>query len=399
MSQTDVYPAARPATCPFDPPPEYSRRQEEAPISRMKIWNGTEVWLLTRYADVRFVLRDRRFSADMSRPNFPMVRPQLQQRSTIARTFIRMDDPDHAYFRRMLTREFMLRRIESIRPAIEQIVDGFLDEMAERRSPVDLVESLALPVPSMVICNLLGVPYEDHAYFQQRTQTLLHQKSSVEQVRTASDELLAYLGDLVDQKATDPGDDLLGRLITDQERPGNLDREDLVSMALLLLVAGHETTANMIGLGTLALLENPDQAEQIRADRSVIPLAVEELLRYLTIVQSGIPRLALEDVEVDGQTIRAGDGVVAMLSVANRDPDHFDAPDHLDIDRNARHHVAFGYGVHQCLGQPLARMELQIVLDRLFTRFPTLRLAVPVEEVRMRHDMFIYGVHELPVAW
>ena len=264
---------------------------------------------------------------------------------------------------------------------------------------MDLVQALALPVPSMVICELLGVPYRDHEFFQERTRTLLHHKSTPEQARAAADELAAYLDRLVADKADAPGDDLIGRLLVDQERPGALSRSDLVMMARLLLVAGHETTANMIGLGTLALLDHPEQLRRLLADLSLVPNAVEELLRFLSIVQFGIPRLAVQDAVVGDVTIRAGEGVVALLPAANRDPDEFAHPDDLDVTRPARRHVAFGYGVHQCLGQTLARVELQEVFTRLFTRFPTLRLAVPFEQVPLRHDMFIYGVHALPVAW
>lgn len=399
MSQP--YPAATfPAeqTCPFDPHSEYIRRQEEEPVSRIRLWNGEEAWLLTRYDDVRAMLGDPRFSADISRPGFPALRPQTERADTV-RTFIRMDPPEHTVFRRMLTREFMVRRIDAKRPAIEQAVDKCLDDMAGLRPPVDLVESLALPVPSMVICDLLGVPYQDHAFFQEQTRAILSRHSTQAQVRAAGDELGDYLRRLVIAKEKRPTEDLLGRLVTEREQTGELSRDDLVTMARLLLVAGHETTANMIGLGTLALLENPDELRRLRADPSLVPGAVEELLRFCTIVRFGLPRATVQEVQIGGQTIPAGQGVIALLSVANRDPREFQDGDRLDLGRPARRHVAFGYGVHQCLGQTLARAELQIVLPALFDRFPTLRLAVPANAVPLRHDMFIFGVHELPVAW
>lgn len=396
---TAVFPAER--TCPFDPAVEYTRRRETEPVSQVRLWNGEPVWLVTRHADVRALLRDPRFSADMSRPGFPIVRRQFQTGNGL-RSFIRMDPPDHTYFRRMLTREFAVGRIDAMRPTITGIVDEYLDGMAATTRPgdmVDMVDAFALPVPSRVICGLLGVPYTDHAFFQRCTRTLLHQHSSLTEVRAARDELADYLRRLVVAKEAEPTDDVLGRLITDRERPGEVSQDEVVSMALLLLVAGHETTANMIGLSTLLLLEHPAELDRLRADPSLLPGTVEELLRYCSIVQFGLPRVAVDDVELGGRTIHAGEGVIALLSTANRDPAQFDDADRLDVGRAARRHVAFGFGVHQCLGQTLARVELQIALDRLFTRFPGLRLAVPAESVRLRHDMLIFGVHELPVTW
>ncbi|HEX5495751.1 MAG TPA: cytochrome P450 [Mycobacteriales bacterium] len=399
MSQpqpTATFPVER--TCPFDPATEYTRRRQEDPVSRIRLWNGQDAWLVTRYDDVRSVLRDPDLSADMSSPGFPLIRPAMQRERAV-RTFIRMDPPEHTYFRRMLTREFMVKRVDAMRPMIERVVDERLDDLASRRPPADLVEVLALPVPSMVICDLLGVPYADHAFFQERSQVVLRRDCTPEQARATSDELRDYLGRLVAANEEHPGDNLIGRLVTDRERPGELTREDVVTMALLLLVAGHETTANMIGLSTLALLENPAELQRLRANPSLVPAAVEELLRYCTIVQFGLPRATLRDVRIGGQTIPAGDGVIALLSTANRDPGEFDDPTRLDLGRQGRRHIAFGYGVHQCLGQTLARAELQIVLTRLFDRFGTLRLAVPADAVPLRHDMIIFGTHELPVTW
>ncbi len=392
-----LFPAER--RCPFDPPAEYGRLLAEQPVSRVTLVTGRQAWLVTRHADVRTVLGDNRFSADVTRPGFPFVVRRPQQPLLLGRTFIRMDPPEHTRYRRMLTKEFTVRRMEALRPRIQEIVDGFLDDMARRTPPVDLVQALALPVPSLVICLLLGVPYADHEFFQHHSAVLLRRTSTSEEVRRSAEELLAYLDRLITQKERDPGDDLLSRLVVEQEQPGRLSHEDLVAMAVLLLIAGHETTANMIGLGALALLRHPDQLNALRENPSLVDGAIEELLRYLTIVHNGLPRVALEDVEIGGQLIRAGEGVIALLPTANRDPATFEKADTLDIRRDARGHVAFGHGVHQCLGQALARVELQVVFASLFRRFPTLRLAVPVEELPLRHDMLIYGVHELPVTW
>jgi cytochrome P450 len=255
-------------------------------------------------------------------------------------------------------------------------------------------------VPSLVICELLGVPYADHEFFQANSAILINRGSTLDQLTGAQERLVGYLDELVGEKLADPGDDLLSDL-AQRVKAGELSRHDAAAMARLLLVAGHETTANMIALGTLALLQRPDQLAALREsdDPTQIAAAVEELLRFLTIVHSGRRRVALQDIEIDGQTIRAGDGVVLANDIANRDEFAFADPDRLDIRRDARHHVAFGFGVHQCLGQPLARVELQVVYGTLYRRIPTLRLAVDLDQVRFKHDGAVYGVYELPVTW
>jgi cytochrome P450 len=282
-------------------------------------------------------------------------------------------------------------------------VDGALDAMAAAGSPADLVAAFALPVPSLVICHLLGVPYADHAFFQERSRTLLDRRVPPERAAAAAGELRAYLGRLIEARrnAARRGEDLLSRLVAERVEPGELAVDELVGVATLLLIAGHETTANMIALGTFALLEHPGQLDRLReaGDPESIARAVNELLRYLTITHTGRVRLVLEDIEIAGQVLRAGDGVILPNDIANRDPEAFPEPDRLDLDREARHHVAFGFGVHQCLGQPLARLELQVVYGTLYRRIPTLRLAADPKDVPLKHDGFVYGVYELPVTW
>ncbi|MGK4585689.1 cytochrome P450 [Kitasatospora sp. HPMI-4] len=389
-------PAAR-GTCPFSPPPAYEEaHRTTGPISRVSLWDGSQCWLLTGHRQARFVLGDRRFSADIRHPGFPILFPgrrELVTRSTP--TFIRLDDPEHARQRRLLTGDFIIKRVEAMRPQIQQIVDETLDRMIARGGPADLVRDYALPVPSLVICLLLGVPYEDHEFFQKQSHALLSLSSTPADVETAQDELNSYLAELAARKQREPDDSVLSRLVA----KGEVTLEEAAAMGVLLLIAGHETTANMTALGTLALLQNPEQAERLRSDPSLIKGAVEELLRYLTIVHLGVPRVALEDVEIDGTLIKAGDGVLSMISTANRDEEVFQDADRLDVTREARRHLSFGFGVHQCLGQPLARAELQIALQTLLERLPGLRLAIPYEDVRYRTDMAIYGVHELPVTW
>ncbi|ARF59624.1 cytochrome P450 [Streptomyces gilvosporeus] len=391
-------PATRATGCPFDPAPTVERARREEPVTRATLWDGSSCWLVTRHEDVRTVLGDPRFSADAARPGFPFLTAGLRELATgtrASRTFIRQDDPEHARLRRMLTAEFMVKKVEAMRPEVQRLTDELLDAMTDGRNAADLVAEFALPLPSLVICLLLGVPYEDHTFFQQRSAVLLSLRSSAEEARAASDELLAYMTHLAEAKRERPDDGIFSRLVA----RGELDSEEIASMGRLLLIAGHETTANMTALSTLALLRNPGQLARLRSEPSLIKGAVEELLRYLTIVHNGVPRVAVEDVTLGCRTIRAGEGVLCALNTANRDEAVFPGGDTLDVGRDARRHIAFGFGVHQCLGQPLARVELQIALETLLRRLPGLRLAVPFEEIPFRHDMGIYGVHALPVAW
>ncbi|MEY9858472.1 cytochrome P450 [Catenulispora sp. GAS73] len=381
--------------CPFDPPPAYDQAREQNPVTQVRLFDGTTAWMLTRHQDVRAVLQDRRFSADAAKAGFPFLSPGRRELATGNPTFIRMDDPEHARLRRMLTSDFIIKRVEEMRPHVRAIAVELLDAMIRDRDHADLVTEFALPLPSLVICLLLGVPYEDHAYFQKCSSTLLNANSTAAQVEQARDELNAYIKRLAEAKRESDDGSIISRLIHRED----LTCDEVATMGTLLLVAGHETTANMTSLSILTLLRNPDQMERLRDDPTLIRGAVEEMLRYLSIVHTGLPRVATEDVEIGGQTIRAGDGVLLMINTANRDDEAFPDADSVDVGRDARRHLAFGFGVHQCLGQPLARAELQIALDVLLNGLPELRLAVPFEEIPFRHDMLIYGVHSLPVAW
>ncbi|MEC3982255.1 cytochrome P450 [Amycolatopsis sp. H20-H5] len=398
---TPAFPMERAARCPFDPPPELGRLQAEAPISRVELWDGSQPWVLTRYDDVRAMLSDPRISVDSDQPGYPHVSAGSAARRGRAKSFINLDDPVHAAQRRLLTSDFMVKKMELLRPRIQEIVDKLIDDMLAGPRPADLVEAFALPLPSLVICELLGVPYADRGLFHRISKTIISRFSTPEASVAATDELLGYLGALVEKKAVEPAGDLLSRLAVEQVRTGQMTSAEVAAMGQLLLVAGHETTANMIALGTVALLEHPDQLATIRddGDPKLVANAVEELLRYLNITHSGRRRVALEDLEIGGQLIRKGEGVIGANDIANRDETAFPDPDSLDVHRKARHHVAFGYGVHQCLGQPLARVELQVVYSTLYRRIPTLALAKPLAQLNFKHDMVVYGVHELPVTW
>ncbi|MEV0091247.1 cytochrome P450 [Streptomyces sp. NPDC050738] len=388
-------------SCPFDPPPAYTHASRESAITRATLPDGTPCWLVTGHDEVRSVLADSRFSADARTPGFPFLSPGQRQLATAKPSFIRMDDPEHARLRRMVTKDFLVRRIEALRPGIQAVVDETIDRMVAKGQPADLVGDFALPVPSLVICLMLGVPYEDHDLFQSLSRTLLDNSTTPEQAAGAHRRLMDYLAGLAAHKADHPGDDILSRLAARED----LTAQETASLGFMLLVTGHESTASMSAIAMLALLRDPERAAALRADPALVPGAVEELLRWLTIIHLGLGRAATEDVEIAGRTVRAGDGVICMLSTANRDPAVFGGaggadPDELHLARDdARRHLAFGFGVHQCLGQTLARVELQIIVETLLRRLPGLCLAVPESELAYSTGNIVYGLKALPVAW
>ncbi len=307
--------------------------------------------------------------------------------------FLGMDPPDHTRYRRLVAPRFTARRMRQLEAHIARIVRECLDDLAAQAQPADLVAHFALPVPSRIMCELLGVPYEDRAYFQGITGDLLGFDN--EKMEQGYLSIGRYLHGLIQRKRGEPADDMLSELAAQTD----LDDTELTSIAFLLLVAGHETSANMLGLGTFALLSRPDQLAALRADPALMPGAVDELLRYLSVPQLGVARTALEDVELHGQAIKEGDVVTISIPAANRDPARFAGPDDLDITKPAAGHLAFGHGIHQCLGMGLALVEMRLAFTGLFERFPGLCLAVPADEVPMRYDRQIYGVERLPVAW
>ncbi|WP_371250595.1 cytochrome P450 [Nonomuraea sp. AD125B] len=393
------FPMAR--TCPFAPPPAYEEIREGEPVTRVRLPDGGWAWVVSRHEDVRTVLNDRRFSADRQHPDFPaLVKGEAaSRRPDDERFLIAMDPPEHGPARKAVLGEFTVRRLEALRPRIQEIVDGQIDALLAGPRPGDLVDVLSLPVPSLVICEMLGVPYADHEFFQEQTAKTFKMSTPPEERMAAMGAIQRYMADLIAEKEQNPPDDLLGRQIVKLRADGTYRREALSAMGLLLLVAGHETTANMISLSTVAFLSNPEQLAMIKADPGKTLNAVEEMLRYFTIIDVATARLCVADIEVGGQLIRAGEGVLALAYSANRDPRAFENPDELDIERGARHHVAFGFGPHQCLGQNLARMELQIVFDTLFRRIPSLELAVDVDELPFKDDANAYGLYQLPVTW
>ncbi|MEU2252814.1 cytochrome P450 [Nocardia xishanensis] len=403
MNQTAPIPHGLPLNRdagPFDPPRDITLLREARPVSPMVFPDGHEGWLVTGYDVVRKLMADTRFSsrqdigivhAAYETPGMPVPTEPSPQ---IPGLFIAMDPPDHTRLRRKLTGAFTVRRMKQLEEHIIDIAERQLDRMASLTPPVDLVKEFALPVPSLVICELLGVPYADRETFQVNSAQFLVRDQSLEEKMAAYGAMTAYLAELVTGKRAEPGDDLLSDLARDDD----LSIEELVGIAFLLLLAGHETTANMLALGTFALLEHPEQLAELRADSDLVPDAVEELMRYLSVADI-FYRYATDDIELGGETIGKGSTVVVSLLAANRDPLRFDNPDTLDIHRKARGHLSFGHGVHQCLGQQLARIEMRAGFAGLLRRFPTLELAIPAGEVKLKTDMNIYGVHELPVTW
>ncbi|MER6007799.1 cytochrome P450 [Nonomuraea angiospora] len=406
MTTIPEYDIARSAKCPLDPAPAMRARQEEGPLSRVRLWDGSTAWLVTGHAEHRAVLGHPKVSVEPAR-GIPRLSPaeaatmdSMAKAGSASLGFIMMDDPEHARLRRMATSAFTVKRVEAMRPATQEIADELIDRLLAGPKPADLVEAFALPLPSLVISNLLGVPYDDHEFFQANSRTIINRNSTAEERGQAQHRLAEYLDGLIGEKLAKPGDDLLSGLV-ERVKAGELSRQEAARMGVLMLFAGHETTANMITLGTLALLQDPDQLALLREsdDPKLIASAVEELLRYLTITHGGLRRVALEDIEIAGQVIRAGEGIITVNETANRDPSVFPDPDRLDLQRNPRLHVTFGYGVHQCLGQPLARMELQVAYPALLRRIPTLALAAELEQIPFKHDGFVYGAYELPVTW
>ncbi|MFI8178598.1 cytochrome P450 [Streptomyces microflavus] len=357
-------------------------------------------WLVRTHAEIRTVLSDPRFSVDDTRPGFPHLLPIPLRPGGLS--FLRMDPPRHSVLRRVLTSMFTVRGTDKLAPRITIATRELLGKMRESGPPADLVEDFALPLPSLVICLLLGVPYADHGVFQAHSRILLSTTATKEDGEAAWAALGDYLTDMVRDRQRDPGPDpdadLIGRAVARQTETEMTDA-DIVAMARLMLIAGHETTANALSMIVLTFFREPQLMAGLHARPSTAGQLVEELLRQISVVHTNFTRIALEDVELNGTTIRAGDGVVLGLRAANRDPDVFPDPLRIDPSRDARKHVAFGYGVHQCIGQALARLELRIAVTELLAAFPDLRPAVPLLDIQPRPDAVITGLAKCPVRW
>ncbi|HWS38161.1 MAG TPA: cytochrome P450 [Actinoplanes sp.] len=399
MAEAPYYPMQRESRCPFAPAPAV---RDMPAVSQVRIWDGSTPWFITRHADQRALLNDPRLSIDEKKAGYPhMTRSRAASAPHHPPLITNTDPPEHTRLRRTVNAPFMVKRVEALRPHIQKVLDDLIDDLLAGPRPADLVQRIGLPVPTLVITQILGAPYEDHEFFQTASRQAISHETDPEAGAQAGQALGEYLAALLQKKMAEPGDDVLSEM-GGRVKAGEMSFAEAVTMGAAILIAGHETSASMISLATLALLREPEQLDLLRRnsdDPRFVANAVEELLRYLTIVHSGIRRIAIEDIELHGTTIRAGDGVVFELAGANYDPAAFPEPDRLDLTRPARSHHAFGYGAHQCLGQSLARVELQVVYGTLYRRIPTLRLAVPFEDVEFAMEGVAYGLKSLPVTW
>lgn len=391
-----VFPFAEPAT--LEPPPQYRQLRAEAPLVRVRLPYGHDAWLVTRHADVRAVLTDPRFGrSPATAADAPRLSPLPAPRSSI----LSMDLPEHGRLRQLLAGAFTNRRLELLRPRIAEVTERLLDGIAAAGPPVDLVEHLALPLPITIICELLGIPYADRESFGRWAETLQSLTAyTAEEIGRARDDLNAYLATLLVEKRRVPTDDLLGFLVRVRDQDDRLSEPELITFGATLILAGHETTANQLANSVLILMRYPDQVELLRRRPELVPKAVEELLRFAPTDNGSLFRIATADVEISGVTIRAGDAVCVSETSANRDEAVFTDPERLDVTREVNPHLAFGYGIHRCLGAQLARIELQVAIAALLGRFPTLRLAEAEEDLIWRRSgLLLRGPRILPVAW
>lgn len=383
----------------FDPVPELAALRADEGVRKIDFGGGYFGWLVTRFEDVRTVLSDPgRFSnALMAKLQAGAIEGAMAEdlASLQAGNLLNLDPPEHGRLRRLLTPEFTMRRIGRLEPRITEIVADHLDAMERKGPPADLVADFAMPIPSLVICELLGVPYADRAEFQELGKRQLDQSLPPEEQVQASVDARTYMAGLVAKAQAEPGEDMLGMLV--REHGDKITTPELIGVASLLLIAGHETTANMLSLGTLALLQHPDQLALVRDDPEAVGPAIEELMRWLSILHSGPGKVTTTEVELAGQKIPAGEMIIAVLPAANRDPALVERPDELDVRRGSLGHVGFGHGVHHCLGAPLARMEMRIAFPALFRRFPDLRAVGSGMDARIFSA--IYGLNTLPVEW
>ncbi len=383
---------------PFAPPEEFAELRRTCPVAEVSLPTGDRAWLVTSYAGNRQVLGDQRLSrAATTRPEAPRMGPARPE----AASMLAMDPPGHTRLRRLVAAAFTTARAEALRPRLQQIVDGLLDDMVKAGRPADVVFHLAQPLPITVICELLGVPVADRESFYHWTNTSLSvDVTATAEVAAARGELKQYMEQLVEQARADPGDDLLGVLSQVEEDGDRLKPGELTVLAGTLLTAGYHTVRATLTNAIAVLLIHPDQWELLCTRPDLSARAVEELLRYTPgPVSGGTIRVATEDLEIDGVPICAGQAVLPSTISANRDATVFTDPDRLDLTRTDNPHIAFGHGIHRCVGAAIGRVQLRVALDTLAARFPTLRLAVPPEELEFGLGTMIRGFNALPVTW
>jgi cytochrome P450 len=396
MSDAISYKEAWARTHQFDPPAILGELAKERPLARMVYPDGHVGWIATGYDVVRQVLSHPQFSHRMEIGHFPVTKggvpPQIP---AMPGMFIHMDPPGHTRYRGLLTREFTARRINQLTSRVEAVAAEQIEVMRDHGAPADLVETFANPLVLRLLSELIGLPYSERARYADASAIVHDPDLGMEETITALQEVAAFIVEIVERKRSQPGDDIISRLIAS----GELTNEELCNITNLLLFAGYETTESALAVGVFALLSHPEQLSALREDPTKMDSAVEEILRYLTVNQHEIIRTALEDVELVGEVVRKGETVTISLPAANRDPARFGCPEKLDLDRTTAGHVAFGHGIHQCIGQNLARTELRVALSALLGAFPDLRLAVAEDEVPLRPRGSIFGVKSLPVSW
>jgi cytochrome P450 len=389
-----------PAPVPYDPSPELRTLAARCPVTRAELPDGSTGWLVTGYTEVREVLTDQRFSRALAHA------PGRTRRGVDSITsdgLLSLDPPEHSRLRKLVAGAFTERRMQALRPAVTRIVDDLIDAMIAGPRPADLKGAFSLPLPSSVICALLGVPPEDLSMFHAWSDTMMADWTRPQaEIAAAFDAIYAYMAGLIARKRQAPADDLISVLIDARDAGDKLSERELVRFCFGLLLAGHETTVNQINISFVALSEHPAQLARLRAEPGLIPGAVEELLRFAQLISSSavpLPRITREDVCLGGVTIPAGEAVLAMRAVANRDPTAFPDPDRLDVLRAPTAHLAFGVGAHHCVGAQLARMELQEAFRGLLARLPGLRMAVPLADIEFHHGQVLTTMRELPVTW
>jgi len=389
-----------PAPVPYEPSPELRKLAARCPVTKAELPDGSTGWLVTGYNEVREVLTDQRYSRALV--HAPGRNPRGVD-SITSDGLLALDPPQHSRLRKLVAGAFTDRRMQALRPAVTRIVDDLVNAMIAGPRPADLKHAFSLPLPSSVICALLGVPPEDVSRFHAWSDTIMADWTRPRaEIAAAFDAIYAYMAGLIARKRQAPADDLISVLIEARDAGGKLSERELVRFCFGLLLAGHETTANQINMSFVALSEHPAELARLRADPGLIPHAVEELLRFAQLTaSSAIPlaRITREEVCLGGVTIPAGEAVLPMRAVANRDPGAFPEPDRLDLLRAPTAHIAFGWGTHHCLGAQLARMELQEAFCGLLTRLPGLRMAVPLANVEFHHGQALATMRELPVTW
>ncbi|QBD74932.1 cytochrome P450 [Ktedonosporobacter rubrisoli] len=387
-----------------NPFPIWEQLRQNEPLYRMDLPDGSHAWMITHYDDILAISKDPRFIRDAKKLVPEEVRENMPPsvaavRRMLGQQMMNADPPEHTRLRQLVSKAFTPRMVEQLRGRIQQITDELLDRV-EAHGQMDLIADFAFLLPVTVICEMLGVPVEDRDKFRVWSSFLVKPREEQSQMEflTILNGFIDYIKALLEEKRSYPDEKLLSRLIRVEEAGDKLSQDELISMAFLLLVAGYETTVNLIGNGSLALLLHPQQMRKLQKEPALIVNAVEELLRYsapITLTQ----RWANEDVELHGKHIARGDAVYLALMAANHEPAHFPNPEELDLAREPNEHLAFGKGLHFCLGAPLARLEGQIALQTLLRRFPNLHLTVKPEELKWRASLGFRGLQALPVAF